>query len=52
MFASIKVLWFYRLSYVDYMMMEIGKDINGSINLMYDIGCKLAAHWKVYMHGY
>ena len=42
------IISIFRLGYADYLLKELGKQISGKINLiMYDIGCKVVAHWKV-----
>ena len=37
---------FYRLAYADFILKEIIHSPS-SVNLLYDIGCKLESHWKV-----
>ncbi len=47
------VCWFVcRLAYADYIVAKLVEEckVPLEVNLLYDIGCKLISHWKVYSY--
>lgn len=43
------VLQCFRLAYADFILAKLVEEnkVPSKVNLLYDIGCKLVAHWKV-----
>lgn len=45
--VSINIMVIIRLGYADFLLSSMANILPQSVNLLYDIGCKLVAHWKV-----